>query len=246
MKERYCVVTGASRGIGLAIASYLMKKNWSVALCSRTPYSDLNKETQELITASNSTVFYLDLMDSASIKALPSLILKWCNGMLHGLVNNAGVAHGGLISSTSIGRIKEVFETNFFSHLDLTQRLVRFLSKAERAAIVNISSISAFLPQQGTLAYGSSKLALAYATKVMAAEFASKNIGVNAIAPAIADTDMLKEISKSAMTAQLELMALQRPIKAEEVATLAYFLLAEAPESLTGQIIKIDAGMGFL
>lgn len=143
-------------------------------------------------------------------------------------------------------RIREVFEANFFSHIDLTQRLVRFLSKAEHAAIVNISSISAFLPQQGTLAYGGAKLALAYATKVMAAEFAGKKISVNAIAPAITDTDMLKEMSESALAEQLKRMALPRAIKPDEIAALAYFLLAEAPDSLTGEVIRIDAGMGFL
>lgn len=92
--DKYCVVTGASKGIGLAIASSLMKKNWSVALCSRTPLSDFNRETQELIATTNSAVFYLDLMDAESIKNLPLLLLKWCNGVLHGLINNAGIAHG--------------------------------------------------------------------------------------------------------------------------------------------------------
>lgn len=244
--ERFCVVTGATKGIGLAIATHLMNANWSVALCARTPYAALDKSTQDLIIASKSTLLYLDLMDAESIKKLPGQVLKWCKGTLHGLVNNAGIAHGGLISGTTVGRMKEVFDANFFAHIDLTQRLLRLLAKAPRARIVNISSIAAFLPQQGTLAYGASKLALAYATKVMAAEFASKNIAVNALAPAVTDTKMLKEMSATALAKQLDLMALQRVIKPDEIASMVAFLLSDAPDSLTGQVIKIDAGMGFL
>lgn len=245
MSNKRVVITGASRGIGLVTACKLMEEGFSVALCARTKITSLSVEVQDLIHKSESIMIYLDLATPDSIKAAQIDIKDWCNGTLHGLVNNAGIPYGGFICSTSIKKMREVFEVNFFGHIDLTQRLFRMLVHAGNATIVNVSSIAAFGGETGTLTYGASKLALLHATKVMAAEFAKHNISVNAIAPAITETNMLNNVTEQEKQRQLNLMARQKIIQPNELSNIIYYLINDAPRSLTGQTIRVDGGMSF-
>ena len=138
--------------------------------------------------------------------------------------------------------MKNVFETNYFSLLTFTQFVARIMGRNKKGSIVNISSATSFSADAGTLAYGSSKAALNFATKVLSKELASQGIRVNAVAPGITDTAMLKKMDSNSINQELELSAIKKIATPEEVASVIMFLCSEESSHITGQIIKVDGG----
>lgn len=239
---KHIVITGANRGLGQIISQQLMKKGYKVALCVRSD-QNITKSQKEFVEASSSLFVVGDLTSSTDLDRMTKKIKSWSGGRIDGLINNAGVAHGGLIQTTKISEIKDIFDVNFFSVIDLTQRLHRYLRRAPVSSIVNISSISSIDLNQGQVAYGVSKAAINALTKVMAQEYAGQNISVNCILPAVLDVGMSAEMDGKALQEQLSKMAMKEVIPAEDVTELVIYLLEAAGKSLTGQQIRLDKGM---
>ena len=169
-------------------------------------------------------------------------IKEWCNGKLNGLINNAGKAHGGLIQTTHIRDIKEIFECNIFSLVYFTQKVYRYLRRANGASIINISSIASVSPGRGQVGYGNEG-ALNALTTVMASEFRDDNILVNAILPAVLNAGMADQMSDEAIARQLQHMAHGAVVDVADVTELVSVLLERRISSQTGQLIKLDNGM---
>ena len=172
------VVTGASGDIGLAIVERLISEGFHVAACCRDRASRIR---EALSDPSQVTIYQLDLRNADSIKSCASDIIKGSEHIT-GLVNSAGLAQGSLASMTKISDMRDVFEVNLFGPLQFTQFIVKKMMRQKSGTIVNITSTAGILADSGTLAYGGSKAALAHASRVMATEFGSLGIRVNAVA----------------------------------------------------------------
>ena len=145
-------------------------------------------------------------------------------------------------SSTKSSDMRNVFETNYFSLLTFTQLVARIMGRNRKGSIINISSATSFSADAGTLAYGSAKAALNFATKVLSKELASQGIRVNAVAPGITDTAMLKKMDSNSINQELESSSIKKIANPNQIASVIMFLCSEDSSHITGQIIKVDGG----
>jgi 3-oxoacyl-[acyl-carrier protein] reductase len=133
--------------------------------------------------------------------------------------------------------LKKVFQVNFFSQIYIIQKLLKLLKKSKNPSIINICSIVALLNHRGTMAYGSSKAALIFATKVMANEFSRYNIRVNAIAPTAVNTGMYKKMDKSSQKLLLKDSFIKKPISTEQIVNKILYLASDKSLNDNGKII---------
>ena len=160
------------------------------------------------------------------------------------LVNNAGIIHTSLFQMTSIEKMKEIFDINYFSPLLFTQYIVKKMAKQKEGSIINISSSSAIEANEGRLAYASSKAALITSTKVIAKELGRLNIRVNAIAPGLTETDMMKSSTpENILQETIKRISLNRVGSPDEIANVVLFLSSNLSNYITGQVLSVDGGM---
>jgi len=244
LNNKNIVITGCNRGIGYSIALECMKNGANVWGCMRKNY---NNEIEEL--SSKAKIYNvefrfieLDLSKEESIENASRIILK-DKKKIDGIVNNAGIVGSRrLFSMTNMQDIKEVFQVNFFGPMYFTQRLLRNMMKNKDGNIVNISSIAALDGDLAQFEYISSKAALIGATKKLSNELAQFGIRLNAVAPGMANTDMIYLMDADYMKEMLNNISLKRLAKPEEIANLVIFLLSEKSSFITGQTIRIDGG----
>lgn len=237
----FAVVTGANRGIGLAITERLVTLGYRVAACVRSPSRDLQNVLPE---AEGHTIVTLDLRYDAIISEAARAVLKWSK-QIDVLVNCAGVASGGLFAMTRMEQMRDVFQVNTFGPLLFTQYIARGMMRAKAGSIVNIGSTAGLLADAGTLAYGGSKAALMHATRILATELGASGIRVNAIAPAVVETDMAAQMDDAARAALDARSALPGKIAPGEVAGLVSYLISPEAAQMTGQVLRLDRGMPF-
>ena len=242
-------VTGGSRGIGLAIALRAARDGASIAIAAKT--AEVNPKLPGTIYSAAAEIeaaggvalpIQCDLRDETQIEAAIAQAAAEFGG-IDILINNAGVSSGSLFQMTSMESMKAIFEVNFFAQLLMTQTISRLMVKQKKGSIINIASISAIQAEVGTIAYGSSKAALIYATKVMAKELGSANVRVNAIAPSVTKTDMFDEMDPLAREKMINSTALKRPADSSEVANAALFLASELSSYTTGHVLTVDGGI---
>lgn len=238
---RTAVVTGANRGIGRAIAETLRAQGARIAACVRDPEAETFRQWLETQGAEVIPV-RLDLADADSIKAAVADIRAKAPDV-DVLVNNAGVASGGIFQMLSVANLRAVFDVNFFGPIAFTQGLVRLMARKKAGSIINISSTAADIADPGTLSYGTSKAALARATQSMATELGAAGIRVNAVAPGVAKTDMLDQMDPRAAERLIDRSALKRPAEAKNIADTVLFLASDLSTHVTGQIIRVDGGI---
>lgn len=232
------IVTGANSGIGLSTVKLLLERDIFVYACVRNNSCNLDK-----IKSSHLRIFRFDLLDLDSMKENIKEIFKMSNGDIFGLVNSAGVAHGGLFNMTSLEKIKETFDINFFSQLQLIQLVSKKMIANKKGSIINIASTAGIFSDAGTLAYGASKSALIYSTRVLGVELGKFNIRVNSISPALVQTDMLKLMDQSSQELITSRKSLPGNISPSDVANLIFFLLSEDSSKVNAQNLRIDQGM---
>lgn len=237
--RRVAVVTGSSRGIGLSVATRLAEDGYDVAACSRSCPEALSA----LVGRHPGVRFFaFDLADADAVKACARALQREYV-RIDALVNAAGVAAGGLFALTKIEDMKRVFDVNYFHQILFTQYVARKMVRAKAGAIVNIASVAGLRADAGTLSYGGSKAALVHATGVMASELGAFGIRVNAIAPAVVETDMAAEMGAAAKAAMNECSALRGTVEAADVANLVSFLVSDGAAKMTGQVLRLDRGL---
>ena len=237
-------ITGCNRGIGKAILDKLMGNNANIYCAIKKKDTDFSEylESYNKKSGSRAEIIMLDLSDGDHIKdSIKTLYEK--KEKIDILINNAGIADGALFEMTSVKTMKDVFEINFFSQIQLTQLLLRFMKKSESACIINIGSVSGLTPERGTISYGSSKAALMFATKVMANELSRFNIRVNAIAPSLIKTDMLDQMDDKSINKILDQSYSGTIGEAKDIADLVLYLVSDSARLINGQIIRVDGGM---
>jgi len=243
LEQKNIIVTGANRGIGLAIAKACAKQGANVYACARTKNDEFEYEMQML--AKEEDVFiktiYFDLNNREDVKAKIQEIAE-DKVQIDGLVNNAGVPYGNSFVMTPIEDLENVFQTNFFGQIYIMQLVARMMMRKKRGSIVNIASVGGMEATEGYLAYGSSKAALIYATKVLSKEMGNANVRVNAISPGLTNTQMGHFKDKEELSRVLDRTAMKRMAAPEEIADACVYLLSDQSSYITGQILAVDGG----
>ena len=243
-EEKNVVITGSSRGIGLAILKAFAKDGANIAACSNRK-SDTVIEKYKTISSQYGIEiypFFFDMSDEDAVKEGAKAV-KEKMPQVDVLVNNAGISHVAPFLFTKADDLHSVFQVNYFSHIIFTNGLLGALKKAKGAAIVNMTSIAGIDGGIGVTVYGSSKAAVALTTKVQAQEFAAFKIRVNAVAPGMVDTDMAVNMGEKAIEKTVNATALKRLARPEEVAQLVTFLASDDAAFITGQIVRVDGGI---
>ena len=237
-------VTGTNRGLGKAIIERFAKAHYNIFAHVRNLGNEAKSFFDDLSNSYGVNVYPIafDVTDTQSMKNAIKKI--YADGLkIDVLVNNAGVAHGGLFQMTPVTKIREVFDVNLFSMLELTQIVSRFMVRQKSGAIINIGSIAGLDLEAGNCAYGTSKAAVIAFTKTIAKELAPYGIRVNAVAPGLLDTDMAKQMEEKAGKEMVVASAMKRLGKPEEVANTILFLASDEASFINGQILRIDGGM---
>ncbi|WP_260674170.1 SDR family NAD(P)-dependent oxidoreductase [Comamonas aquatica] len=235
---KYVIVTGGSKGLGLAIVKALADDGYYVIAASRTRTESIDK----LIQDGGSISFEeLDLKNSEEIHGWVKRIIGRY-GVPYALINNAAIAHDGVLGTMHESQIEEVLRVNVFSAILLTKYISRAMLVRRRGRIVNISSIIASTGYNGLSVYAASKAALNGFTKSLARELGRLNITVNSIAPGYMETDMSSGLDEMQLEQIQRRSALRRLAKTDEVASAVQYLISEKASAITGTIITIDAG----
>ena len=237
---KVCLVTGASRGIGAATVKRFAREGAVVYANARTP-KNLDDLCIELSEKYNTTVkaLYFDVRDEAAAKKAVLQIRKE-TGRLDVLVNNAGVMKDALIGMISKDLMQEMFDINVFGVMNLLQLASKIMMFQKSGSIINLSSIVGFEGIPGKLVYSAAKGAVAAMTKTAAKELASQGIRVNAVAPGMIDTDMLKSVGDEKMKEQIANIRMGRLGTPEEVADAILFLASDLSGYITGEILGVN------
>ncbi|MGN0481348.1 MAG: 3-oxoacyl-[acyl-carrier-protein] reductase [Lachnospiraceae bacterium] len=243
MNGKVALVTGASRGIGKAVAFELASRGAMVALVA-TRENDATKELVESLNVITKARMYVcDIADSEQIKNTVDSVLKDF-GTVDYLVNNAGITRDNLLMSMSEDEIDSVLDVNLKGTILMTKALIRTFIRKKSGSIVNISSVVGIMGNAGQVNYAASKAGIIGVTKSVAREYASRNIRCNAVAPGFIATDMtdsMTQQAKDAVVAQIPSGKLGTP---QDVARVVAFLLSDDAGYITGEVIKVAGGMG--
>ena len=237
MDQKNVLVTGCSRGIGLAIAKKLIDEGYFVVGTSRSKIDLAN-----LLGSDNCLHQAVDVSNEDDISSMIESLAKQ-DIHIHCLVNNAGITKDQLFMRMNSDDWNSVINTNLNGVFYLTKSLIKSMVKSKYGRIVNISSVAGLMGNAGQVNYASSKAALSGFTKSLAKELASRNITVNNVCPGFIESDMTKELSDAQIENALQQIPLQRFGTAEEVAALVAYLLSDAANYITGQELSIDGGM---
>jgi 3-oxoacyl-[acyl-carrier protein] reductase len=241
LEGRVAVVTGASRGIGAAIARAFAAEGATLLLCARGEGVDALARD---LTVAERPVRALrgDVADPAFARELIASARKE-HGRLDVLVNNAGILRQGLIGMTSVDQMRELLDVNVLAVMTLTQYATRAMDPRRSPSVVNLASIAGTQGMEGVTAYSASKAAVVGYTLSSAKELAPKGIRVNAIAPGFIDTDMVRGVTPDWYERRLQSIRMGRIGTPEDVAGVAVFLASDLSRYVTGQVIGVDGSM---
>ena len=238
---RSVIVTGGSRGIGLAIAEDLAAGGFRVVAVARGESPEL-RAAAESATVSGSIVFRpLDLTHTSAIGAFVRSLRNEF-GSIYGLVNNAGIGDSGLLSIMHDETIDRLVRLNTIAPILMTKYVLRSMMLERAGRVINISSIVAATGYSGLSAYAATKASLVGFTRSLAREVGQLGITVNAIAPGFVDTEMTKELTQADREKLMKRSALRRLIDPGDVASVVAFLLSERAKNITGVTLTVDAG----
>jgi 3-oxoacyl-[acyl-carrier protein] reductase len=237
-KKRNVLVTGGSRGIGLAIAKRLAADGFRVFAMARRESPEL-----DAAIAAQPGIGFVPF-DLGQIETIGELIreLKAEHGPLYGLVNNAALGTEGLLSNMHNSDIEKLVRLNTLSPVILTKYAARSMMAAGGGRIVNISSIVASTGASGLSVYGATKASLLGFTRGLARELGRLNVTVNAVAPGFLDTDMTAGMSAEQRAKIAARSALKRLADVDDVAHAVSYLMSDGARNVTGTVLTVDAG----
>lgn len=242
LEGKTALVTGASRGIGQAIAIALGRAGATV-VGTATTREGVNKITNIFNEANiKGGGVVLNVADSDSIEhAIVTMKEHYSMPMI--LVNNAAVTHDNLLLRMKDDEWNSVMETNLTSIYRVTKACLRDMLKARFGRIISISSVVGATGNPGQVNYAAAKAGLMGFTRALALEVGSRNITVNSVAPGFIDTDMTRSLPDEQRKVLLERIPMQRLGQAEEIAAVVVFLASDAAGYITGQTLHVNGGM---
>lgn len=239
MNRGAVLVTGGTRGLGLAIVARLADEGYRVVAAGRS----LSPELSALIGARGEAISYaaLDLARPGDLRGAVNSITRE-SGPLYGLVNNAAVAHEGVLATMHESEIEEIIAVNITGAILLTKYAVRSMLLGGEGRIVNVSSIIGMTGFNGLSVYGASKAALIGFTRSLSRELGRAKITVNALAPGYMETQMSAGLSPEDRARIVRRSPLGRLATVEEAAAAVAFLLGPDAAAITGTVLTVDAG----
>jgi 3-oxoacyl-[acyl-carrier protein] reductase len=243
LENKTAVVTGASRGIGRAVAIKLASLGANIVLNYRSSIKSVEEVLAEIkAMGGNAVAVQGDISSFAEAeKVIKAAVENF--GSLDILVNNAGITKDGLLARMKEEDFDSVIETNLKGAFNCIRHATPIMMKQRRGRIINMSSVVGVAGNAGQINYAASKAGVIGMTKSAAKELASRGITVNAIAPGFIQTDMTDALSDKVKEELLSGIPLKRLGQADEVAELAAFLASESASYITGQVININGGM---
>ena len=245
LENKNAVITGCNRGIGKEIVRVFAENGSNIWACVRKENETFTEYINDLERKHSVRIntVYFDLSDEKQIKAGVQTI-KEVKENIDILVNNAGAIFTALFQMTSMQKLKEMFEINYFSQMLLTQYISRIMIRQKFGSIVNISSSAAIDGNEGRTGYASAKAAMIASTKILSKELAPYNIRVNAIVPGLTQTDMMESSTPDdALEQILNQICMKRVGQPEEIAKSVLFLASNLSSYITGQTLRVDGGM---
>lgn len=242
LKGKVALVTGASRGIGKAIALKLAEHGADVVINYVSSEKAAEQVKDSIVKLGcKAETFKADVADRSALEAMVNFTIEKF-GKIDILVNNAGIVRFGTITDMTQPDWNDVMNTNISGMFHLCQLVSPYMIKQNYGKIINLSSLAAVMNLPASYGYTASKAAVAAFTRVLASELIPNNISVNAIAPGIIKTDMMDALGDAADFYLAQIPA-KRFCEPEEVAELAYFLSQDASRYIVGQTIVIDGGL---
>jgi len=237
---RNVLVTGGSRGLGLAIAKKLVADGFRVLALARKPTDELNA----LIAATPAGALHFVPFDLAQLDKIADLVrdLKAAHGPFYGLVNNAGLGTEGVLTNMPDAKIESLIRLNVHSPVILTKAVMRSMMVTGEGRIVNMASIIGFTGYSGLSVYGATKASMLGFTRSLAREVGRLGVTVNAVAPGFIDTEMTAGLTGDQRDRIASRSALKRLAEADDVAGAVSYLMSEAARNITGTTITVDAG----
>jgi 3-oxoacyl-[acyl-carrier protein] reductase len=245
LKGKTAVITGCLKGIGKAALDLFAVNGADLFACCQFETEDFKEHLDNLAKDHGVTIIpvYFDLSNPEQIKAAVKHIQS-SKKSVDILVNIAGMTQDALFHMITMDQMKKVFEVNFFAQMFLTQYITKLMLRNKKGSVINISSISALDGNPGQLSYSASKAALIGATKTLSAELAPNGIRVNAIAPGVIKTEMTEGLAEKAIHRQMSRSSLKHMGLPAEVASAILFLASDLSSYITGQIVRVDGGIG--
>lgn len=236
------VVSGGSRGLGLALVRAFLADGHRVATYSRSFTPELELVAADPANAERLHWQQVDCSDAAAIHAFVGTVgNKW--GGVAALVNNAGAGAEGMLTLMRQVDIERIIALNLGATVLLTQACAKWMIRANRGAIVNISSVNGIRGHSGVAVYSASKAAVDGFTRSLARELGPRSIRVNSVAPGYFESDMVKDLAESARARIIRRTPLGRMAQVSDIVNMVQFLVSDKAAFVTGQIIVVDGGI---
>jgi 3-oxoacyl-[acyl-carrier protein] reductase len=243
LSGKTALITGASRGIGRAIATRFAQEGAAVAFTYLSSVEKGQALEAELAAFGVKAKGYRS--DAADYRAAEDLVAAVTAdfGTIDALVNNAGITRDGLLMRMSEEQWDEVIRVNLKSVFNLTKAVTRPMMKAKSGSIINLTSVVGLRGNAGQANYAASKAGIIGFTKSVALELGSRNIRCNAIAPGFIETEMTGEVNEKALQDWLSGIPMKRAGQPDEVADACVFLASDLSRYISGQVLQVDGGM---
>lgn len=241
---RNVIVTGASRGVGLAVARRLAGAGFRVIAVARSEGQSLPAVRAELAGLQRPGEIVFRAFDLAEIEAIGEFVrgLRAEFGAPFGLVNNAALGTDGLLANMHLSQIEALVRLNTLSPIVLTKYVARAMMAVGEGRIVNVASIIASTGYSGLSVYGATKASLLGFTRSLAREVGRLGVTVNAVAPGFMETEMTKALGEEQREQVARRSALRRLVEPDDVAASVGYLLSDAGRNVTGTVLTVDAG----
>tara|TARA_Y100000746_G_C15414883_1_gene411848 strand:- start:76 stop:816 length:741 start_codon:yes stop_codon:yes gene_type:complete len=245
LKNKNAIIVGARTGIGLETLKLFAEQNANIYACTREPNKEFELICQELKKKYNSNIslIFFDVNDVSESKSkINGLISKIDKIDIY--VNTVAEIDFSLFEMTTLSFAKKIFETNFFSNINLMQLIIKKMKKTKNGSIINLSSSSSLENNIGSSIYASSKSALETISKVISREVGRYNIRVNVVQPGLVETkSMRKKHTDELINQYISKISLKNIANTRDIANLILFLASDNSSHITGQVIKINGGI---
>jgi 3-oxoacyl-[acyl-carrier protein] reductase len=240
---RNVIVTGGSRGLGLAVVRRLAAVGYRAIAIARVLSAELASAVEQAEADSPGSLRFVPF-DLSELEKIPALVKKINQefGPIYGLVNNAAAGTEGALATMQTSDIEKLIRLNTVSPIVLTKYVVRRMMADGGGRIVNVASIVAFTGYSGLSVYAATKSSMIGFTQSLAREAGRMGVNVNAVAPGFMDTEMTRTMDSEVRDKLVRRSALRRLACIEDVAGAIEFLLGDKSNSITGTVLKVDAG----